>query len=168
MLGYSREELLTKTTLDTNLDISEADQRRRFEAARVLGSDHVMTEREERFMRRKDGSTFPIEVARRYLQIGESAIVVGIARDITERKGAEQALRESEAKYRQLMEQAADGIYLSDAKGIYSCKHARLRASRLFTGRADRTQRRSHLYRRGTRELWRSAEGSGDGGIFAV
>ena len=118
MLGYSREELLTKTTLDTNLDISEADQRRRFEAARVLGSDHVMTEREERFMRRKDGSTFPIEVARRYLQIGESAIVVGIARDITERKGAEQALRESEAKYRQLMEQAADGIYLSDAKGI--------------------------------------------------
>jgi hypothetical protein len=43
--------------------------------------------------------------------------VIGIARDITERKSAEAALHESEAQYRRLIETAAEGIWILDAEG---------------------------------------------------
>ncbi|HEX7962328.1 MAG TPA: PAS domain S-box protein, partial [Terriglobales bacterium] len=89
MLGYSRDELLAMRTMDVNPNLTEADQRQRFEQSKALGSEHVLKEPDGRLMRRKDGSTFPIEVARRYLSIGSQEIVVGIARDITERKEAE-------------------------------------------------------------------------------
>ncbi len=115
MLGYSREELLTMRTMDTNLEISEADQRQRFEQARALGSDHVITEAEGRFMRRKDGSTFPIEVARRYMRIGEQEIVVGIARDITERRQADEELRRSRALLSSIVENIPAMIFLKNA-----------------------------------------------------
>jgi two-component system sensor kinase FixL len=67
---------------------------------------------------RKDGSTFPMD-----LSVGEArqdgeSIFVGIIRDITERKLAEQALRETAARLRTLTETAVDGVILIDARGV--------------------------------------------------
>lgn len=45
--------------------------------------------------------------------------MVGISRDISERKESEQLIRESESKYRALIEQASDGIFVSDAAGNF-------------------------------------------------
>ncbi|MCF4164756.1 PAS domain S-box protein [Zavarzinia compransoris] len=66
---------------------------------------------------RKDGSTFPME-----LSVGETSadgenFYVGIIRDISERKRAEEAIRASEATMRAVIETAVDGVIIIDDAG---------------------------------------------------
>lgn len=58
---------------------------------------------------RKDGSTFTVEVSLKFVQLDRS-YVVAVARDITERKKSEEALKESEKRYRNLFDNANDLI----------------------------------------------------------
>jgi len=51
--------------------------------------------------------------------------ILGITRDLTEHRNHEQALRDSEAKHRQLIEQAADAIFISDADGNFELVNSR-------------------------------------------
>ena len=68
--------------------------------------------------RRKDGSTFPMDLSVAEVhQEGEPAFV-GIIRDITERKLAEEELREREARLRTILDTAVDAIIVIDEKGI--------------------------------------------------
>ncbi|MEX0800394.1 MAG: PAS domain S-box protein [Dehalococcoidia bacterium] len=50
---------------------------------------------------------------------GSVAGYVGTLLDITESKAAEQAIRESEERFRQLLNQAADAIFVTDAQGRF-------------------------------------------------
>ncbi|NTV34591.1 MAG: PAS domain S-box protein, partial [Deltaproteobacteria bacterium] len=65
---------------------------------------------------RKDGSRTWTEAKMSFLRdsTGHLAGVLGVSRDITDRKRAEQALRENEERYRQLFNHAPAGIYEVD------------------------------------------------------
>jgi PAS domain S-box-containing protein/putative nucleotidyltransferase with HDIG domain len=65
---------------------------------------------------RKDGSKLWVEITASFLRDpeGKPAGLMGITRDITERKKAEQSLQASEEKYRLLTEKTADIIWTTD------------------------------------------------------
>ncbi len=63
---------------------------------------------------RKDGTRFPMELRGRKMEYKGRSVRFGVIIDITERKRVEQALRESEEKYRELVRYAPAGIYELD------------------------------------------------------
>lgn len=67
--------------------------------------------------RRKDGRGIDTSWAVVGLSDGRS---IGIGQDVTERRRAEEALREAEQKYRELFENAKDAIYVHDLEGRYT------------------------------------------------
>jgi diguanylate cyclase (GGDEF)-like protein/PAS domain S-box-containing protein len=70
---------------------------------------------------RKDGRRITLEVnSSVILKDGKPVAVQGIARDVTERKRGESALRESEERYRDLFENANDLIYTHDLDGNFT------------------------------------------------
>jgi PAS domain S-box-containing protein len=60
----------------------------------------------ETFHRRKDGTEFPIEISARRVDIEGIPYYQSIGRDITERKIAEEILKESEEKFRKIFEES--------------------------------------------------------------
>jgi two-component system cell cycle sensor histidine kinase/response regulator CckA len=114
-LGYSREELLRLGAAgivhpDFHLLMKDNPKRLWAGETTVVESAH----------RCKDGRVIPVEVnARRIEYQGESAILA-VVRDITERKRAEEALRESEERFRELVENANDIIYTHDLEGNFT------------------------------------------------
>jgi PAS domain S-box-containing protein len=85
-LGYTREELLSLTTQDFDpaFDLGELEQWEQM----VPGEPVTF----ERVHIRKDGTTFPVEVRLGVFVSGESRLFLGLVRDITDRKQAEEAL----------------------------------------------------------------------------
>jgi len=66
---------------------------------------------------RKDGTRFNVEIqGKNYLYKGKNVRITSI-RDITDHKMAQQALIESEEKYREVVENAGDGILIGNLKG---------------------------------------------------
>jgi len=66
---------------------------------------------------RKDGTEFPVEVGLSPVQTRDGVLVMSYLTDITERRRAEVALKESEKKYRRLIENLQEGVWAVDAEG---------------------------------------------------
>ena len=62
----------------------------------------------------------------RYGPLGEPLGMIGVIQDISERKAVERAIRESEARYRALFEQAAVGVMHADLSGRWTLVNRRL------------------------------------------
>jgi PAS domain S-box-containing protein len=82
--------------------------------------------------RRFDGEEVPLEVLSTAVSVGGKAWHIVVSRDITERKAAELALRESEHKFRLLFESSADGILILDpeTQRFLDCNEAAVAMSR--------------------------------------
>jgi len=104
--GYTRNELLSMSVYD--IDSKVEDFARINEELRNSGSVIFETAH-----RRKDGSTFSVEVSIKQVYLDRS-YSVAVARDITERKQAETALRRSEENYRNFVAQSSEGIFRQD------------------------------------------------------
>ena len=67
--------------------------------------------------RRADGSAFSVEVSVSSHVAGERAFVLAIARDVKDRRRAQDAIAESEHRYRALLDQSFDAVYLTTRGG---------------------------------------------------
>ena len=69
---------------------------------------------------RSDGSVFPMEISLSAGRLEDKQFVIAVARDITERKKLEDALRQSEERFREVAEHEQEWIWEVDAEGIYT------------------------------------------------
>lgn len=109
LTGYTHSELVGKPLLETI-----APEYRDAVARHVRESS---VEPYELAIRRKDGTTFLAEARGRSLTYKGLPARVGIFVDLTERRKAEAALRESEEHYRLLYETMLQGVVYQDADG---------------------------------------------------
>jgi len=112
IFGYPKEEFL----LLSLEDILDKEALKTHPLNFKLLDGHT-TVRNERILRRKDGSIFPAEINVKMLPDGSFQSFI---RDITDRKKAERELVEAEAKFRNLVEKSLVGVYIiRDNKFIY-------------------------------------------------
>jgi diguanylate cyclase (GGDEF)-like protein/PAS domain S-box-containing protein len=116
-LGYTREELLSLSVGDVEQGFSPEDMAElwdRMEPGRPITVDGLH--------RRRDGVTFPVEVRLGLFEAGGRRLMLALARDVAERKEAEDLLLESERRFRQLFEQSVEALILHDERGnIVDC-----------------------------------------------
>ena len=109
MHGYTIDELLALNI--TDLDTPEAAKEAPERIQRILKGEGIKAETSHR---KKDGAIFPVEISAGLLELGNHKYILAFDRDITERRRSELALKDSEEKYRSLMESVGDSIYLVD------------------------------------------------------
>ncbi|HYH82188.1 MAG TPA: PAS domain S-box protein, partial [Longimicrobium sp.] len=161
VLGYPPEALLGQpyTFLHTGhaMDREVEDQTARTIATGVPNTYLV-------FARHADGRTVALELVETAVRRGGRVRgVQGFARNVTERIRAEEALRDSEERYRSLFEESRDAVYMSTADGrMVSANQAMLemfglarddlrtmRLEDLYFDASDRQRFRDEIFRAG-------------------
>jgi PAS domain S-box-containing protein len=112
-LGYSREELLSMTIADIDPDFA----RQNVERYSKLPPDAYPVSFEGA-QRRRDGTRFPVEIRLTMLYADGQRLMLGLVRDISERRRLEQMLREGERKLSAILDQTFQFIGLLTPDGI--------------------------------------------------
>jgi PAS domain S-box-containing protein len=116
LYGYEREEeAIGKSVLDYL--VPEELARAREDIGKVLETGSIGTV--EYTLLKKDGALFPAELRATVILDKEKkpGAILLVSRDITERKRAEEALRENEERFRELYDHAPVGYHEYDSKG---------------------------------------------------
>ena len=113
MLGYPREELVGKTIAKFGGGEGHSlveDRLQRLKVANRLVFENVLTT--------KDGRVIPVEVSARVVDEGGEGVVQSFVRDISKRKKAEEAIKRSEGRYRTIVENVNDALFIHDFKAV--------------------------------------------------
>lgn len=102
LYGYSREEWLCMKNEDVSAEPEVTRQ-----ATRNL--PHFVP---VQYHKKKNGTVFPVELLMNSLLIDGKRVIIATGRDVTERREAEEALLKSEKKFRNVIEQSNDAIYI--------------------------------------------------------
>ena len=117
-LGYTMEEmnLLTPADIKTDLTSETFDE--------IINSLRTGEKEREVFYtvnKRKDGSRYPVEVFMQMITTENEEFFLAVINDITDRKRIEDALTESEERYRTLAHILPDGVVIhADGKIVYA------------------------------------------------
>ncbi|PKN41001.1 MAG: hypothetical protein CVU60_13330 [Deltaproteobacteria bacterium HGW-Deltaproteobacteria-18] len=108
-LGYTHEELTTMHICDVDVDAAATPDAFSSLQTALADANSVVI---PGMHRRKDGSSFPVEIRVAAFNEHGQSFMLGIARDITERIRAQESLRQSEAKFVHLFQSSPDAILL--------------------------------------------------------
>ena len=121
--GYSSEELKGMYVLDWFGSVEPDTSNIINSVANVMKNGYAMTEAR---IITKSGQAVPMILTGVKLAIAGKNYLLGIGIDITKRKKAEEALKDSELKYRNIFENAIEGIYQSTREGRFVTANAAL------------------------------------------
>jgi PAS domain S-box-containing protein len=113
MMGYAIEEMRGLSFNETSAEVLKS----REVIQQLLNGEHIPLY--ERLFKKKDGTAFPVEINVELIRDshGNPLHIQSVIRDISERKIAEEELRESEEKYRSFVENSFDAITFVDEMG---------------------------------------------------
>jgi phosphoserine phosphatase RsbU/P len=118
--GYSRPELIGKPVemlVPERFRSVHIGFRQAYLAAPVSRS--MGAEGRELYGLRKNGTEFPVEIGLSLIDNNEETLVLSSIVDITQRKEAESALKESEERFRQMAEMTGEWLWEQDPRGYY-------------------------------------------------
>ena len=109
--GYSRDELEDMSVFDIDPDARDRDDKMNYWKSLAPQDPPVTFESRHR---RKDGSLYPVEVTMSKVALKDGDFILALARDITERKRAQQELKKSELRYRTIFNTTPVSIWEED------------------------------------------------------
>lgn len=111
--GYNEDEVVGKTSIELNIWANPADRAKLVKGLREKGE----VENLEAPFLMKGGKIVDGIMSAAIIDLNGVPHILNITRDISDRKEAENALRRSETKYRELIELAVDGILIGSNEG---------------------------------------------------
>jgi len=115
MLGYDKNEIAGLRVEDIHPE--DEVPRARKEVAAQLRRESTSTK--EIRVRRKDGSVFYADTSASPMTIDDDVYLIGVFRDVTERRATEEKLREAEGRFRSLFDNSVEMVYVHDLEGRF-------------------------------------------------
>ena len=115
MLGYDKKEIAGLRVEDIHPE--DEVPRAREEIAAQLRRESTATK--EIRVKRKDGSVFYADTSASPMTIDDDVYLVGVFRDVTERRAADKNLREAEGRFRSLFYNSVEMVYIHDLEGRF-------------------------------------------------